>query len=202
MSGQSLIEKLKQLAQAGKEFLTLPDRLYAYSKEIVESGGVEVESVYTYQAPDHSEHPIRFRTSIQPDGDIINFIPDPQLFATDPRWNGYLNHCFKLHFQEVGKFYKDLEAIQKIGVRVTQMVGSLIGTISALFVQVSDEIQQLLAPLWMPLAQIHPFLVNIFWFIVVSIAMGIASGVLFFYILKPALFKIIMSRVTRKMGKG
>ncbi len=197
----ALQRKFKELMKAAKAFLTLPDRIHRYTREFVEQGGMSIETQYTYQAPDHSQHDILYRTSIQLDGDVINFLPDPDLFADDPQWDTQLQEYAAQHFLAVRQFYQELDGIRKIGLRITQMVGSLVGTLSALLVEVNQEIQQLLAPVWMPLADIHPFLVNVFWFLLVSVGLGVAGGVVFFYLLKPALFKLIMRSVKRKMGK-
>jgi len=201
MSTQSLGRKIKELVQAFKEFLTLPDRLHAYTKEFIEQGGKSIDTTHIYEAPDKTQHELHLRTSIQLDGDVINFFPDPDQFKDDPQWKEQLMGHVDTHYQQVKVFYKDLEAMQRLGTRITNMIGTMVGTISALFVDVGDEIRELLAPIWMPLAEIHPFLVNIFWFLVVSIVLGVASGVVFFYMLKPALFKLIMKSVKRKMGK-
>lgn len=201
MSIKSLQRKIKALIEAGKEFITLPDRLHAYTKEFVEQGGKSIDTKHVYQALDKTQHELHFRTSIQLDGDVINFFPDPDRFADDPQWKEQLMGYVDTHYQQVGIFYKDLEAMQRLGTRITNMIGVMIGTISALFVDVGEEIKILLAPIWMPLAEIHPFLVNVFWFLLVGFVLGVVGGVVFFYILKPTLFKLIMRSVKKKMGK-
>ncbi len=200
LSFNALSSKVRRLIQAVQVFLTLPDRLYAHIKELVEQGGKSIETTHIYQAPDNTQHEIGLRTIIQLDGDVINFFPDPDAFSHDPRWQACLISYVDAHYQQVSLFYKDLQFIQHLGIRITNMVATISGTLSALFIEVSQDLQDLLAPLWLPLAHIDPFLVHVFWFFIVSIVLGIGSGILFFYILKPLLFKLIMKNIKRKIS--
>ncbi len=66
-------------------------------RQFILHGGIEIATTFAYTPSGGSERVYSFRTIVQVDADIINFVPDPSLFQTDPTWNSAFAAAYGRH---------------------------------------------------------------------------------------------------------
>lgn len=81
--------------------------------EFIIRGGISIETPFQYKYVDKNYNYI-FRTTIQLDADIINFLPDPDLFKNDANWNKLHKEKCQEHQTKVQKTLAELDGIYTI----------------------------------------------------------------------------------------
>ena len=82
--------------------------------EFIVHGGIAVDTPFVYQSPDG--HPLRFsfRTVIQIDSDVINFLPWPDAVSNDPVWSKVYEDRYTTHRVRVERVFAKLEGIRNL----------------------------------------------------------------------------------------
>ena len=75
-----------------------PFRIYKFLKSMLREGFYEIKTDFEFEG-----HPYQFRTLIQPDADIINYIPDIQLH-TQKKWLNQFKKEYKNHLDNINFF--------------------------------------------------------------------------------------------------
>jgi hypothetical protein len=91
-------------------------------------GGVEIDTSFEYQRGSTGETHW-FRTVIQLDADIINTVPEPDLYRDDLAWRGAFDKAYRVHRERVGQLGARLGGI---GV-MAWMGGAVVGLFPTLF---------------------------------------------------------------------
>jgi hypothetical protein len=87
-------------------------------------GGVEIETAFRYpEAEDAKTY--SFRTIIQIDADIINFVPDPDLHPDSPGWQKAFWEAYGRHRDNLGHFLAQLDRIRIIPWIISTAISSL-----------------------------------------------------------------------------
>ncbi|MCP4697500.1 MAG: hypothetical protein GY862_11700 [Gammaproteobacteria bacterium] len=191
-----MIKKIKKLIKAIKDFILLPVLLWSLVRRFIEEGAVVIKTGFSYRTADKS-YDGHFETSVYLDGNIINRMPNPALLPDDAGWQAQLEQYGAEHFQKINDMTGHLGNIHKMGQRAAELTGTAAGLVSAAFADVQDTALDFLTPLLNSLAEIHPLLVNVFWFFAASVA----GGLMFSYLLQPLLLALIVRRVKRLLGK-
>jgi len=87
---------LSQHFQELKLAIQLPFRVFAFIKALFLHGYVEVITAFEYKKESHA-----FRTLIQVDADIMNFIPDPQAFRGDKKGLRMMKNLYQEHQKKI-----------------------------------------------------------------------------------------------------
>ncbi len=107
-----LIRALKFLAQ--------------YFSEFIVDGGLSIITGFQYQDANlNTNQAFQFRTVIQPDGDIVNFVPPPHAFMNDSNWDRLYKENRNMHHQKTEKLLADLDGLYTIPL-VIDMILSLV----------------------------------------------------------------------------
>lgn len=72
--------------------LVIPIKMYQLFKEIFKYGSFEIRTPFSYNETDFA-----FRTNIQLDGDIVNYIPNVGVFPNDKAWRKLVGEKFQTH---------------------------------------------------------------------------------------------------------
>lgn len=75
-------------------------------------GGISIETPMYHKPAERIKY--GFRTTIQPDGDVINLLPQPDLFQNDSIWTKLYEESYRMHHPKVQKFLADLQSIHTI----------------------------------------------------------------------------------------
>lgn len=86
---------LKGALQTAGQLVVLPYRTVVFVRKLLREGCIEVETPF-----DVNRESFSFRTLIQPDADVLNFIPPPRLF-TEPTARQAFNQAYARHQQAV-----------------------------------------------------------------------------------------------------
>lgn len=79
--------------------------------DLIIRGGITVITPFHYRS---LENEYDFRTSIQLDADIINFIPDPDQFKNDITWKMLYAEKYQIHHKKIKKLMADLYGIYTV----------------------------------------------------------------------------------------
>lgn len=72
--------------------LVIPIKMFQLFKEIFKYGCFEIKTSFSYNKRDFA-----FRTNIQLDGDIVNYIPNVGIFPNDKSWRKLVGEKFQTH---------------------------------------------------------------------------------------------------------
>lgn len=139
-----ITQKAKQLW----DLVNTPFRVVKFVWNLYRNGQVEVVTPFQYQNETYS-----FRTVIQPDADILMYIPDPEKFASNRRSLQLLQKQHKAHLQQVTEFVGVLQHNSQAMGRVTDV--TVYGTNAALVLQQFKELKTLVTSQFQ-LAQTEP----------------------------------------------
>lgn len=140
-------ERLAAFKQALQFWLHLPQLLRQSLEQLFSYGGFEICTPLDYVNNVHKiAYQGQFRTLIQLDGDILRFIPPPQLFAPDPYWQQCYQQAYQRHQVQLAQFLKSLEVFSVLGKRLA----IALGTLSSAFSGNLTEWQQILQTLALP----------------------------------------------------
>jgi len=156
-------------------------------RQFIKEGGLTVITSFVF-----NEIKMGFKTSIQLDGSIINFVPNPRYFST-PDTQQLLQTYLKQHLEKTKELLNQINGLNSFLQRVFYLLASGNATIGALLIDVHDSLGQF-HPFLAYLYEIHPYLVSLFWFII-SGAMG---GLVFYYVVIPIIWYFIAKKVREK----
>lgn len=98
--------------------------------EFITQGGISIETLFQYKCVDKNYNYI-FRTTIQLDADIINFLPDPDLFKNDANWNKLHKEKCQEHQTKVRKTLTGLDGIYTI----TWVISAFLSIVSVILLK-------------------------------------------------------------------
>jgi hypothetical protein len=156
-------------------------------RQFIKEGGLTVATEFTF-----NKRNVGFRTSIQLDGCIINFIPNPDHFS-NPSAQQLLQTNLKQHLEKINELLSKIKALNLFLQQFFYVIFTSNATIGALLVDIHDSLGQF-HPFLAYLYEIHPYLVSLFWFII-SGAMG---GLIFYYVVIPIIWHFITKKVREK----
>jgi hypothetical protein len=130
-------------------------------RRLVKDGGVSVETPFV-----HASCRGYFRTTLQLDGNLLIFLPDPARFYADPEGMAFYRTQARAHQQRVEQeIWRQLEAVRLLGQRAGESLGALAGVAGMAF--------------W-------PW-ENIWWYLGGLLLAGLAGAALVHFILRPLL---------------
>lgn len=156
-------------------------------RQFIKEGGLTVITSFVF-----NKTTMGFKTSIQLDGSIINFVPNPSYFST-PDAQQFLQLQLKQHLEKIKAFLNKINELNLFLQRFFYLLFTSNATIGALLIDVHDSLGQF-HPFLAYLYEIHPYLVSLFWFII-SGAMG---GLIFYYVVIPIIWYFIAKKVREK----
>ena len=98
--------------------------------EFITQWSISIETPFQYKYTD-SNYNYKFRTIIQLDADIINFLPDPDLFKNDANWNKLHKEKCQEHQTKVRKTLAELDGIYTI----TWVISATLSIISVILLK-------------------------------------------------------------------
>jgi len=155
--------------------------------QFIKEGGLTVITEFVF-----NERNVSFRTSLQLDGCVINFVPNPSYFST-PDAQHFLQFQLQQHLEKIKVFLTQIKVLNSLLQRVFYLLASGHAIVGALLIDVHDTLGQF-HPFLAYLYEIHPYLVSLFWFII-SGAMG---GLIFYYIVIPIIWYFIAKKMRGK----
>jgi hypothetical protein len=156
-------------------------------RQFIKEGGLTIATGFVFNKTN-----MGFRTSIQLDGCIINFIPDPNHFTT-PDAQQLLQTYLKQHLEKIKELLNKINSLNSFLQRIFYLLASGNATIGALLIDVHDSLGQF-HPFLAYLYEIHPYLVSLFWFII----SGAVGGLIFYYVVIPIIWHFIAKKVREK----
>jgi len=109
-------------------------------------GGVSVETSFQYQPVGKNEtYRYLFRTTVQLDADIINFLPAPDPCPADTHWYEFCEQKYQIHQERVKQQLAQLQGIQNI-VWVFSIALSLLSLF--LFWKIGERKTEILPATW------------------------------------------------------
>lgn len=92
--------------------------------QLILDGGISIETLFEYQ-PTRKGDAYRFRTTVQLDADIINFVPEPDLYPGNLDWQKAFQKGYQAHQETLKRFAAQLD-----GVRIfAWIIGAMISTL-------------------------------------------------------------------------
>ncbi|MBM3237494.1 hypothetical protein FJZ31_14485 [Candidatus Poribacteria bacterium] len=83
--------------------------------EFISQGSISIDTSFQYKPVSSNENRnFLFRTTIQPDADIINFLPNPDLFPDDNNWHKLYGEKYQEHKVKLQKFLVSIDSIKSI----------------------------------------------------------------------------------------
>lgn len=156
-------------------------------RQFIKDGGLTVTTEFAFK----NHNKMGFRTSIQLDGCIINFIPNPAHFST-PEDQQLLKNYLKQHQEKIQKFLNQINQLNSFLQRLFYLLSSSNAILGSLLIDIHDSVQ--IHPFLAYLYEIHPYLVGVFWFLV----SGFVGGLIFYYMVLPFVWHLIMKKVRSK----
>jgi hypothetical protein len=156
-------------------------------RQFIKEGGLTVATEFVF-----NKRKVGFRTSIQLDGCIINFVPNPDHFS-NPNAQQLLQTNLKQHLEKINELLNKIKGLNLFLQRLFYLLFTSNATIGALLIDIHDTLGQF-HPFLAYLYEIHPYLVSLFWFII-SGAMG---GLFFYYVVIPIIWHFITKKVREK----
>lgn len=86
-------------------------------------GGVSVETAFEYP-PAGTAGKYWFRTTLQLDADIINVVPNPDLFPDNPDWQEVFDKAYRTHQDRLKQLSRRLDGIQIVAWGIGVIVSS------------------------------------------------------------------------------
>ena len=82
---------------------------------LIVHGGISVDTPFEYRSPQEGQaRRFFFRTVIQMDADIINFLPRPDSFPDDPGWTQLYEEKYKAHRARVEALFAKLDGLPSL----------------------------------------------------------------------------------------
>jgi hypothetical protein len=114
----------KQVVRFIPQFIRAMRFLCSNFSEFILDGGVSVKTPFQYRwAEGHGKEAFQFRTVIQPDGDMINFVPNPDGFKEDSYWTRLYEANQRMHRAKVKTILRDLDGLYTIPVLFDMVLG-------------------------------------------------------------------------------
>jgi hypothetical protein len=157
-------------------------------RQFIKEGGLTIITEFVF-----NHQPMGFRTSIQLDGCMINFIPDPACFST-PEQQQLLQTYLKQHLEKVQELLTKINNFNSFLQQIFYTLFTSNAVATSLMVDIHEELGRL-HPFLAYLYEIHPYLVNLFWFIIGG-AMG---GLFFYYVVIPSIGYFILKKVRKTL---
>jgi hypothetical protein len=111
-----------------KLWLQLPQMLVRAVRELFVNGGFELQTPLIYCNDAQAiAYQGAFRTVLQIDGDIINVIPPPDLFAADVAWQQHYQQAQQQHQRQFQHILEHLSLVRTLSRRM----GAAVGTVSS-----------------------------------------------------------------------
>jgi hypothetical protein len=83
--------------------------------QLIVHGGIAVDTPFEYRSPSYSQtRTFFFRTVIQMDADVINFLPEPDCLPNDPDWEKLYEEKYKTHRARVVQLFSKLDGVQSL----------------------------------------------------------------------------------------
>lgn len=179
---------LKQRWQTAQQIITLwlqlPQLLVRAVHELFVKGGFELQTPLIYRNEAQAiVYQGAFRTLLQIDGDIINFIPPPHLFAADAGWQQQYQQAQQQHQRQFQHILKNMSLLSVFSRRM----GATVGTVSSAFSWSLSEWHLLLSG-WPP-----------YVLVVVLIGLVLATGVLIGGVVHFGLRPLLLRWVQRRL---
>lgn len=155
--------------------------------QFIKDGGLTILTEFAFK----NQSKTGFRTSIQLDGCIINFIPDPAQFTTLEEQQ-LLKNYLKQHQEKIQEFLNKINELNSFLQRLLYLLLSGNAVLGSLLIDIHESVQ--IHPFLAYLYELHPYLVGVFWFMV----SGFAGGLIFYYIVLPFIWHLIIRKVRSK----
>jgi len=133
-----------------------------------------------------------FRTSVQIDGSIINFVPDSKSFSNIETQQILQDYLIQ-HLKKIQLLLEQMNSLAVFFQRMFYGISLGNGIAGALLVDIHDKLGKF-HPFLSYLYEVNPYLVNLFWFIISS-AIG---GLIFHYLIQPLIWRFIAKKVREK----
>lgn len=156
-------------------------------RQFIKDGGLTIDTEFSIDKSFSS-----FRTSIQMDGSIINFVPDSKSFSNIETQQLLQNYLIQ-HLKQVQFLLEQMNSLSVFLQRIFYGISLGNGIAGALLVDIHDKLGKF-HPFLSYLYEVNPYLVNLFWFIISS-AMG---GLIFHYLIQPLIWRFIAKKVREK----
>lgn len=163
-------------------------QIFQFMRQFFHEGGLTITTEFVV-----NQQVMGFRTSIQLDGCIINFVPNPA-YCLSPEQQQLLQTSLKQHLEKV---QQALTKIKDFNLFLRQLFYTFLtahAVITSLMIDSYKELRQV-HPFLAYLYEIHPYLVNFFWFIIG----GAIGGLIFYYVVIPLIRYFIMRKVRKAL---
>jgi hypothetical protein len=156
-------------------------------RQFIKDGGLTILTEFVYK----NQPKTGFRTSIQLDGCIINFVPDPDQFST-PEEQQLLNNYLKQHQKKIQDFLKQINELNSFLQRILYFLFSGNAILGSLLVEIQESMQ--IHPFLAYLYELHPYLISVLWFLI----SGFVGSLIFYYIVLPFIWHLAVRKVRSK----
>ncbi len=159
-----------------------PHKLWPYLRKLIVEGAICLETPFSHQPRDGGEiYQASFLTSIHLDGNILNFLPDPEKFPNDPEWRAVFSAAAETHQQRVSRVWRELAGLGWLGERAAVGAGVFFGCLGLMLGDYHSG-----APDWWQALLEH--------FGMLALG-GLLGGLIFGKILRPLLVYLVKYRL-------
>lgn len=126
-----VLSQVKQAVFIVPQFIGALRFLVKSFPEFIENGGVLIETNFQYKSLNHNVNKnYSFRTTIQPDGDVISFLPPPDCFVKNANMQNLYEEKYQIHRKKIQNLLTDLGGVKTFSWVVSVQLSSLIPLMS------------------------------------------------------------------------
>ena len=94
-------------------------------RKLILDGGISIETPFEYQ-PTRKGDAYRFRTTVQLDADIVNFVPEPDLYPGNLDWQKAFEGGYRTHQETLKRFASQLDGVRILAWIIGTMMSTLV----------------------------------------------------------------------------